>query len=362
MAKNFFGHEIARTDAKALPDLLKARFPMGNFLVLTDEESAAVFEPLLKRLHKKLFAVWREGDDLLPLFSEPDKITCAVGVGGGIPAARYFAAVRSLPCAAVCPSFAPCGAGGGEICVTVAGEKTRFPVPLPNLIAFCEPADGRGLEEGRAFLSLCAVQTFAFSACRRLGVGEEEKGGEGEKGKSGEKGEELFPLFRAAADCRGTEGETLFSALLTAEYCLSRGSGGEAFALARLVKKYARLSRADTFLSCARAFAGLCALFFGSGFLRFGKADYNARRKEAERLFPEEGIPAPEVPTQVRLLSLAAAFEENRAALFAEISALVKTLPPCPEEKIRKAGGILRFLPELYGGGISALMRDFGLL
>ena len=60
--------------------------------------------------------------------------------------------------------------------------------------------------------------------------------------------------------------------------------------------------------------------------------------------------------------ALAAAFEENRAALFAEISALVKTLPPCPEEKIRKAGGILRFLPELYGGGISALMRDFGLL
>ena len=60
--------------------------------------------------------------------------------------------------------------------MTVAGEKTRFPVPLPNLIAFCEPADGRGLEEGRAFLSLCAVQTFAFSACRRLGVGEEEKG------------------------------------------------------------------------------------------------------------------------------------------------------------------------------------------
>ena len=184
MAKNFFGHEIARTDAKALPDLLKARFPMGNFLVLTDEESAAVFEPLLKRLPKKLFAVWREGDDLLPLFSEPDKITCAVGIGGGIPAARYFAAVRSLPCAAVCPSFAPCGAGGGEICVTVAGEKTRFPVPLPNLIAFCEPADGRGLG-GRARLSLPLRRPnlclFRLPQAGRRGRGKGRGGRKGEK-------------------------------------------------------------------------------------------------------------------------------------------------------------------------------------
>ena len=105
MAKNFFGHEIARTDAKALPDLLKARFPMGNFLVLTDEESAAVFEPLLKRLPKKLFAVWREGDDLLPLFSEPDKITCAVGIGGGDPPPRGISP-RCAPCPAP-PSARP---------------------------------------------------------------------------------------------------------------------------------------------------------------------------------------------------------------------------------------------------------------
>lgn len=349
IADIFAGGRVWSGSAKSLPALLGARFPMGNFLVLTDEENALAEETktLLEGLPRRLAVVTGEEEDLLPLFLEPDKITCAVGVGGGISAARYFAAVRSLPCVAVCPSPAPYGAGGKEICVCVGGEKVRLRVALPDLLCRCGGESDGDTSGARAFLALCRVAAFSCDACRRL-YGEEKPSG-------------LYPQFRAAADCQGESRETLFCAVAAAEYCLSEGfPGGEAFALARLYPaKTERDAEADA--ACAAALAKVYALFFGSGFYRGGKVDYRARREEAERRFPEEATDV-RIPSAESLAARAAAFAENRAALSSEIDALVRVLPSCAEDAVRRAGKIIRFLPELCGCGISALMRDFGLL
>ena len=243
--------------------------------------------------------------------------------------------------------------------MTVAGEKTPLSPFLCQILSpSANPRTGGGLEEGPRLSSPSAPsKPFAFfRPAAGWASGKRKRAGREKRGKAEKKGRNCFPFSARRRIAGGRRGETLFSALLTAEYCLSRGSGGEAFALCPPGKKVRPpFPRGHVSVLRPRVLPGFAPLFFGSGFLRFGKADYNARRKEAERLFPEEGIPAPEVPTQVRLLSLAAAFEENRAAAFCgNFRALSKPCPPCPEEKIRKAGGILRFSPRTVRRG------DFG--
>ena len=57
-----FGCEVREGSLTTLPALLKARFPYGNYLVLTDEESALALGKVLKKILKKLVLVIGEGE------------------------------------------------------------------------------------------------------------------------------------------------------------------------------------------------------------------------------------------------------------------------------------------------------------
>lgn len=170
-----FGREVHEGSAEELPSLLKTRFPMGYYLILTDEESASALGKVLKRLLKKIFVVLRE-EDVLPLFSAPDAVTCVVGAGKAIAAARYFACVRSLPLVAVCFSCRPQGLGGRTASVNVCGENVSYPVPPPDLIFAADLQKGER-EEAEAFLSACALSALSFDLCLRLGLPRREGGG-----------------------------------------------------------------------------------------------------------------------------------------------------------------------------------------
>ena len=176
-----FGCEVREESLDALPALLKARFPYGNYLVLTDEENALALGKVLKRHLKKLVLVIEEGEDVLPLFASPDAITCVVGAGKAINAARYFACVRSLPFVAVALSCTPAGLLIGTVKVRVAEKETEYPVPPPQLI-FADSErmseNGDGLRSAQSFLFACELALFSFEAARLLKLQCTEKNGE----------------------------------------------------------------------------------------------------------------------------------------------------------------------------------------
>ena len=142
-----FGCEVREGSLTTLPALLKARFPYGNYLVLTDEESALALGKVLKKILKKLVLVIGEGEDVLPLFASPDAVTCVLGAGKAVSAARYFACARSLPFVAVSLSCKPEGLLRGTVTVTAGGKRAEYPVPPPHLVfadseKMCENREG----------------------------------------------------------------------------------------------------------------------------------------------------------------------------------------------------------------------------
>ena len=382
-ADALFGNRLREGTLEEFSPLLKARFPYGNYLVLTDEESAPALETVCKTLPKKLTFVLCGEEDVLPLFAAPDGITCVVGAGAAMSAARYFAAVRSLPFAGLCLSCAPRGLGGKSVRVSVNGETAAYPVPMPDLIFLrsegqetagngqeeraaekegeraCKRApeadnlsDGR--EDAEAFLSACALSAVCSDACRALGLPQPSEAAE------------WLPLFSAAGACGGEKAPVLFRAVLTAEYCLGKGfPPGEIFAFCELAEKYAGLSRTQALRACTGALSELYALFFEKGFYRGGAVDYNARREEAAGKFPGAEVSVRAAGAE-ELVRRAAAFADCSGALSARIAAFRAGLPDrefVTAEQARALGGILRLLPELTGmDAITTLMRDFALL
>ena len=128
-----FGCEVREGSLTTLPALLKARFPYGNYLVLTDEESALALGKVLKKILKKLVLVIGEGEDVLPLFASPDAVTCVLGAGKAVSAARYFACARSLPFVAVSLSCKPEGLLRGTVTVTAGGKRAEYPLSLIHI-------------------------------------------------------------------------------------------------------------------------------------------------------------------------------------------------------------------------------------
>ena len=126
-----FGNRLREDALEEFSPLLKARFPYGNYLVLTDEESAPALETVCKKLPKKLTFVLCGDEDVLPLFAAPDGITCVVGAGTAMSPARYFAAVRSLSFAGLCLSCAPRGLGGKASGCPSTGKPPLIPSRCP---------------------------------------------------------------------------------------------------------------------------------------------------------------------------------------------------------------------------------------
>lgn len=421
-----FGCEVREGSLTTLPALLKARFPYGNYLVLTDEESALALGKVLKKILKKLVLVIGEGEDVLPLFASPDAVTCVLGAGKAVNAARYFACARSLPFVAVSLSCKPEGFLRGTVTVTAGGKRAEYPVPPPHLVfadseKMCE--NGEGIRLAQTFLLASKLSLFSFEAERLLklqsaqdknegsrenspiaeGAGNPRRASENRgRALSDANGEGLFSLLSAACaffdesvreekeksgeaafpEERKEESvfspqtvEALFRAVLTAEYCFRSGfPEGEIFCFASLASRFFERPFEKVLFPCACALAELYALFFDGGFYRGGKVDYNARLKEAETLAEKMGFFADTayIPTAEELKRYAENFDECKKILsekIARIQEKIEKHKKRAEDVFSKTeknalGKILRLLPELSLStyGIAALMRDFSLL
>ncbi len=370
--------EIEWGRAEELPRLLSARFPAAKFLLLADEQTALCVGEAAKRLPKKLMAVVKEDEDVLPLFHAPDGVTCVVGAGRAADAARYFAAVRSLPFVGVCLSSAPAGLAGKTANVRVEGEEVRYPVPPPALVYADEErmkGDKEGIGEACAYIAAAKTALFSWEAAERLALGGEEAA------------KELFPLCSSAVSAAEAalvvspfDARSLFEAELAAEYCFANGfPEGEIFSFARAAEKICGGEEGGGQLfACVSSLVKLYALFFESGFYRGGKVDYNARCENAKKLVEGTGIIINQInfPTAEELKIRSERFEEHRETLGERAAVLQKeteNLRRVFENSVGKTDqktdekrlfGVLRCLPELslMTNGIAALMRDFSLL
>lgn len=373
MTDVLFDCGLTEGDLDDFPALLKARFPFGSYLVLTDEESALALGNALKRVPKKLMLVLKREEDILPLFSVSDGITCVIGAGSAAGAARYFACARSLPFVAVCLSCLPAGVLDRTAEVSVNGTRAAYPVPLPKLAFFDggrAAENGRGIFYALAFLLASEFSLFSEEAARLLGLSE------------GEREKETEALLFAAcafsdvpfAAFKSADAHALFRAALTAKYCFRSGfPEGEAFGLSLLLEKISGVPREAVLFSCTKALADLYALFFDGGFYRGGKVDYNARFARASELAAGKEITVNNIniPTAEQLKARAAAFEKNKTILArrasdfcAKAEKIGSAFAQYVPEADGKIGEIMRFLPEFSpdSRGITTLMRDFSLL
>lgn len=384
------GVKIGTGKLSELADFLASEFPSGKYLVLTDEENAFAVTEALRRVQKKIMVVLSRTEDLLPLFSASDGVSCAVGVGRAVAAARYFACARGIPCVGVPLTAFPQGLGGKLVEVKAGGKTVGFPVPAPTAVfvdARRMQESGEGRFAARGFLAACATDLFGLAACEKIGLRATDGGREKKAYRtgSGEKlSEETRSLLSAAAETAFDGGATaseLFSAALLAERCLSENAPeGEAVALAGFARPH---GFAETpFFAAALALTEVYGLFFRDGYCRARGTDYNARFLRASALAKEFGessgrfgelsmFPPPDAK---KLEEYARTFEREKESLSAEVARLREKFKGIVGEGMRsdgrgaaeraRIGGILGVLPELVAPRytLTSLMRDFGML
>lgn len=308
----------------------------GKILFVSDGEAPALaFAARLKRA----ISVVLDGADALPLFPAPDTVGAVFAAGGEstLIAARFFASVRRVPCA-VAPTDGACFGIFGDM-GSVFLDGASMEMPLARAKIFCDVAlmEPR-LDEARARLLLARLARFEARALSAFGSHREQL--------CAAEGNTPEEIVRANAALRRSEAAGAWR--------------GEGATLARLYPKPAAF----------RAFYELSALyaaFFGCGRPRkYVVPDYAARAKRA-------GVSAAEVciPTAEEYARRALVLERRRSDLLAEVQGILRgaaaeTRSVCAF--LKKNGGIggisdaLETLPEHCPNGLTAIIRDFGLL
>ncbi len=309
----------------------------GKILFVSDGETcpALAFAARLKRA----ISVVLDGADALPLFSVPDTVGAVFAAGGeeALLAARFFAAVRRVPCA-VAPSDGTCYGVFGDM-GSVFLDGAPMNVPLSRAKIFCDVAlMAPRLDEARARLMLARLARFEARALSAFG-------------------------FHRTQLC-AAEGETAEEIVrANAALCRSEAAGawpGEGAALVRLRPK---LTAFCTFFELS----ALYTAFFGCGRPRkYAVPDYAARAERAGVGYGEVRIPTAEEYARRALI-----LERRRSDLLPEVQAIVRGAPQKTRsvltflKETRENGGIsdaLRTLPEHCPDGLCAVIRDFGLM
>ncbi len=309
----------------------------GKILFVSDEGAcdALAFAARLPRA----ISVVLTGADALPLFAVPDTVGAVFAAGReeALNAARFYAAVRRAPCA-----LAPADAamfGVFEDMGWVFSDGERVFAPLARTKVFCDVALlTPSLAEARARLALARLARFEARALTAFGTPKREV-----CAAAGNSAEEI-----AAAN----------AALRKSE--LAGAWRGEGEALARLYPQP----------SAIRAFCELAALygaFFGRGKpKKYFVPDYAARARRAGVSYADVRIPTAEEYARRALV-----LERRRSEFRAEVDGICRDVPAemrsvCAfSQKNLQYSGIsdaLRTLPERCPEGLSALIRDFGLL
>ena len=311
----------------------------GKVLALAEDSAFSALLPAV-RLPHTISMLW-EGD-VLPLFAMPE-VACVMAAGReeAVRAARFFAAVRRIPCA-IFPSEA---ALGGVFCArgAISLNGNRLNVPLAPAEVYCDCRMLRdSLAEGYARLMLSRLALFEAKAvgliCHvRFG---------------GAAYEEAFSLTEMRGELSAEEIVRRNARLrILEDEGLPRGEG-----MALEGSAYSRW----------RALTALYLAFFGKGRpRRYAVPDYAARAKAAN--VPYGGLT---LPSRQEYALRALRLERARGELLAELRSIAGR-KSAYERVLRMYGAhlpqtigrtVFRTLPERADGGLSAVIRDFGLL
>lgn len=311
----------------------------GRALLLSDGTSAEVFAAGA-RSPRTVCAVF--DGDVLPLFLMPDGVSrvLAAGEAPTLRAARYFAEVRGIPCTLFPSDAALDGVFCREGEVTLGGRPVRVPLKAGELVCdrtLLSPYAGayaRLLLAVLADIEARALAAFGRSAAPPAGMGDLPQDEEG--------------VVRANAVRRRKE--------------MEGAPEGEGVVLARkLGEKGEELPEWGAFFRLS----ALYAAFFERGKpRRYFTPDYGARAARA-------GTTHAAVPSAEEYARMALALERMRAGLIAELRALLaereryrsqiaKFYGKKPPET--KGLSLLSRLPEYAPHGLSAVIRDFGLM
>lgn len=319
----------------------------GKTLFVSDTHSFGCFTPFARNL--RAISVVFEAD-VLPLFSMPDGVGSVFAAGGeeALKAARFFAKVRRVPCV-----------------LFPAEGSMRGVVEDTDEILLCGQRTRTTLAEGEVIVDLSLLgdsfaETFASLLLARLALIEEHALRIFSRAEKPAFFEKMFLLTEP--DCRNAR------ELIERNYAIRKAvnagvPAGEAETLVRLHK-----AAGDSF-PVWRAFCELLALY--TAFFECGKPrkfyvpDYSARAKSAKANYWRITVPSPE-EYEYR----AAMLERMRVPFSAELNTLLKRreqfvrafsalagIQP-PQTDFRR----LKSLPEHCPNGLSALIRDFGLM
>lgn len=315
----------------------------GKLLVVSDGTSyyALAWAASLPRT----ISVVLDGEDALPLFTMPDGVggVFAAGNANTLRTARLFAQVRRIPCT-VAPTQSSMDGVFEERGMVCAGERLEFPLATAEVVcdlALLKPT----LAEGYARLLLGRLALFEARALALFVGGNAPDGERFRLLQCSDHELSAEEIVRTNAFLRRHEGAYTGEGIVLAEHC-----GGEHAAF--------------------RAFWALSALY--AAFFKRGRPrkyvvpDY---AKRAERA----GVPllAAEPPTAEEFARRAFIFERRRGDLLRELELILRgrsanlrrynsyAQTPCTANGRRD---MLYTLPELAPNGLSAIIRDFGLM
>lgn len=310
----------------------------GKLLLVSDARSYARLA--FASSSPRALSVVLDGADVLPLFAMPDGVGAIFAAGGEetLTAARFFAEVRRVPCAlapsdaALYGAYPPSG--------TVLSDGVRMQAPLRDAELFCDVAFMRpSLSSALARVGLARLARFE---ARALAVFAEERP----------------PLKDAPLP--SAEPENIVRANSVLRQSERQGAWqGEGASLVRLYPE------PDVF----RALHELTALYLA--FFKCGKprkyavADYSGRARRAGSAYGDIAIPSPDAYARRALM-----LERRRADFLLELNAIARQNAEIDSvyafsQPITVYNGIsdaLYTLPERCPGGLSAVIRDFGLL
>ena len=294
-----------------------SRFAGGKLALVSDPERFALFRGFA--LSPRALSLILE-EDALPLFSLPEGVSCILAAGGEgvLTAARCFAEVRRIPCVLFPADASLRGVSEEEAYITLGGK---------------------GALHRLAPASVCCDKALLLPSLAAFGMGEPRP---------------EVPAFEATFEC-----------VLRAAYVLPAAlREGEGFTLAALLQRDGEKTphwRAYVQLSA------LYAAFFEKGMPRRTFVPDYARRALCAGAPLCARVPSPE-EYALRALTLErirSGFAKEAKAMLEARERQAERISSLSAAPVSLRGGNtfrLRYLPEFAPRGLSALIRDFGLL
>lgn len=331
---------------------IRKEVPIGTLFLVADEEGYPLLAPFSGA--PRTFFLVSDGADALPLFSAPDGVTCICAAGGRelLQAARYFAEINRMPCY-LFPIFAACDGLFNPYGKINAGDASgEFPLACGRI--FCDVSALKGISSAYARILLSRLALFERRVLRTF-CGME----------TGDMYDRAYAATLSAEESCDAETIVCVNALLRK----SEEEGapvGEGIMLARLL---AQDGVKNSEWSAYLQLSGLYAAFLKRGVpRRYFVPDYALRAVQAG--VGESGYLRAKIPTSREYAFRAIALEKMRALFLREINAILERRETHLHVFVRLGGKNeettsferLRFLPEYVPVGLSAVMRDFGLM